>query len=61
MGIDMEGGKPGWYDALNGLPGLIGSSVNELCELARNLTFTVDMLRKYNKDVDLLEEMAAFY
>ena len=61
MGIDMEGGKPGWYDALNGLPGLIGSSVNELCELARNLTFTVDMLKKYNKDVDLLEEMAAFY
>lgn len=61
MGIDMEGGKPGWYDALNGLPGLIGSSVNELCELARNLTFTVDMLKKYNKDVALLEEMAAFY
>ena len=61
MGIDMEGGKPGWYDALNGLPGLIGSSVNELCELARNLTFTVNMLKKYNKDVALLEEMAAFY
>ena len=61
MGIDMEGGKPGWYDALNGLPGLIGSSVNELCELARHLTFTVDMLKKYNKDVALLEEMAAFY
>lgn len=61
MGIDMEGGKPGWYDALNGLPGLIGSSVNELCELARNLTFTVDMLKKYPKEVALLEEMAAFY
>ena len=61
MGVEMEGGKPGWYDALNGLPGLIGSSVNELCELARNLTFTVDMLKKYNKDVALLEEMAAFY
>lgn len=61
MGIDMEGGKPGWYDALNGLPGLIGSSVNELCELARNLNFTVDMLKKYGKDVSLLEEMAEFY
>ncbi len=22
MGIEMEGGKPGWYDALNGMPGL---------------------------------------
>jgi len=61
MGIDMEGGKPGWYDALNGLPGLIGSSVNELCELARNLTFTVDMLKKYGKDVSMLSEMAEFY
>ena len=61
MGIDMEGGKPGWYDALNGLPGLIGSSVNELCELARNLTFTVDMLKKYGKDVSMLFEMAEFY
>ena len=61
MGIDMEGGKPGWYDALNGLPGLIGSSVNELCELARNLDFTVDMLKKYGKDVSLLAEMAEFY
>ena len=61
MGIDMEGGKPGWYDALNGLPGLIGSSVNELCELSRNLDFTVKVLRKYGKDVSLLEEMAEFY
>ncbi|WDC85151.1 hypothetical protein PL321_06595 [Caloramator sp. mosi_1] len=23
MGIEMEAGKPGWYDALNGLPGLL--------------------------------------
>ncbi len=61
MGIDMEGGKPGWYDALNGLPGLIGSSVNELCELARNLEFTIKVLRKYDKPVSLLEEMAVFY
>jgi len=61
MGIDMEGGKPGWYDALNGLPGLIGSSVNELCELARNLDFTIKVLGKYGKDVSLLEEMAEFY
>ena len=61
MGIDMEGGKPGWYDALNGLPGLVGSSVNELCELARNLDFTIKVLRKYGKEVSLLEEMAEFY
>lgn len=61
MGIDMEGGKPGWYDALNGLPGLIGSSVNELCELSRNLEYTISVLNKYGKDVALLVEMADFY
>ena len=27
MGVEMEAGKPGWYDALNGLPGLFGSSL----------------------------------
>ena len=26
MGVEMEGGKPGWYDALNGMPGMFGSS-----------------------------------
>ena len=22
MGVEMEGGKPGWNDAMNGLPGI---------------------------------------
>lgn len=61
MGIEMEGGKPGWYDALNGLPGLLGSSVTELCELSRNLEFTISMLEKYQKDVVVLEEVIPFY
>jgi hypothetical protein len=39
MGIEMEAGKPGWYDALNGLPGLLGSSLNETYELLRLLRF----------------------
>jgi hypothetical protein len=39
MGIEMEAGKPGWYDALNGLPGLLGSSLPETFELARLLGF----------------------
>lgn len=39
MGIEMEAGKPGWCDALNGLPGLFGSSMSETCELARLLSF----------------------
>ena len=58
MGIEMEGGKPGWYDALNGLPGLFGSSVGETCELARNLYFTVNALDKFKEDLVLTKEVA---
>ena len=43
-GVEMEGGKPGWYDALNGLPGLFGSSVAESCELVRLLRFVSEAL-----------------
>jgi hypothetical protein len=39
MGIQMEAGKPGWYDALNGLPGLFGSSMPEAYELLRLVNF----------------------
>ncbi len=39
MGVEMEAGRPGWYDALNGLPGLFGSSLCETYELERLLTF----------------------
>ncbi len=35
IGIEMEAGKPGWNDSLNGLPGLFGSSLNETMELKR--------------------------
>lgn len=35
MGVEMEAGKPGWYDALNGLPGIFGSSLPEAWELLR--------------------------
>lgn len=60
MGVEMEGGKPGWYDALNGLPGLFGSSMAESCELARNLEYTIQALRRYPREVELLAELADF-
>ncbi|MBN1259376.1 MAG: cellobiose phosphorylase [Anaerolineae bacterium] len=44
MGIEMEAGRPGWYDALNGLPALIGSSLCETYELARLLTFLIEAM-----------------
>lgn len=59
MGLEMEGGKPGWYDALNGLPGRFGSSMNETYELQRTLRFTAEKVRKYGKPVPVLEELAA--
>ncbi len=37
LGIEMEAGKPGWNDALNGLPGMFGASTSELYELKRLL------------------------
>ncbi len=35
VGVEMEAGKPNWYDALNGLPALFGSSVSETFEIKR--------------------------
>ncbi|EFB74551.1 hypothetical protein SUBVAR_07206 [Subdoligranulum variabile DSM 15176] len=58
MGVEMEGGKPGWYDALNGLPGLFGSSMAETCELDRLLTFTITALEGRAGTVELYTEMA---
>ncbi len=51
MGIEMEGGKPGWYDALNGLAGIFGSSMCETFELQRMLVFMKDELAKFKKNV----------
>lgn len=60
MGIEMEGGKPGWYDALNGMPGLFGSSMAETYELARMLSYTIDALKQYPGEVALIEELGCF-
>ncbi|NLL77379.1 MAG: hypothetical protein GX235_09070 [Clostridiales bacterium] len=58
MGIEMEGGKPGWYDALNGLPGLLGSSMCETYELRRMLDFVIEELQNYGRTVVCAEEIA---
>ncbi|MDD3429201.1 MAG: hypothetical protein PHG02_04245 [Oscillospiraceae bacterium] len=54
--IEMEGGKPGWYDALNGLPGLLGASVADGCELLRLLQFAVKKLRSQKDKISLALE-----
>jgi hypothetical protein len=39
VGLEMDADKPGWCDALNGLPGLFGSSSHEMFELHRLVRF----------------------
>ncbi len=50
IGIEMEAGKPGWNDAMNGLPGLLGSSFSETVELKRLLLFI-------NENLSLIKEV----
>lgn len=48
VGVEMESDKPNWYDALNGLPGLIGSSISETLEVKRNIQFLLKSFTKLN-------------
>ncbi|WP_423223348.1 cellobiose phosphorylase [Candidatus Amarolinea aalborgensis] len=66
MGIEMEAGKPGWCDALNGLPGLFGSSLSETYELGRLLDFLLAALAEKGaaggspvEQADLLRDVGA--
>ena len=65
MGIEMEAGRPGWYDAMNGLPGLFGSSMPETFELKRLLSFLLRVIKEHpqyqtefpSEAYELLEEV----
>lgn len=52
-GIAMEAGKPGWNDALNGLPGLFGASTSELYEVKRLLELLTTVKVEENNLVSL--------
>jgi len=60
VGIEMEADRPGWCDALNGLPGIFGSSVNETIELKRLVDFTSKALAGVAGDIPLPTELADF-
>lgn len=51
VGVEMETDKPNWYDALNGLPGLMGSSISETLEIKRHILFILDVLNDLDTDV----------
>ncbi|MGM0568345.1 MAG: hypothetical protein ACQESB_03905, partial [Elusimicrobiota bacterium] len=44
IGVEMESDKPNWCDALNGLPGMFGSSTAESFELKRLILFLRDAI-----------------
>lgn len=62
MGIEMEGGKPGWNDAMNGLPGLFGSGMPETLELKRLVDFLREETAGHSpeEETKLPAELAAF-
>ncbi|MDR2191533.1 MAG: hypothetical protein LBO62_01440 [Endomicrobium sp.] len=61
IGIEMESDKPGWYDSLNGLPGIFGSSTCETFELKRFMLYFKEVLLKNpSATASIPEETAEF-
>jgi len=63
IGVEMETDKPNWYDALNGIPGLMGSSLSETLEIKRLATFLLNFLQESNlldEEVEVFEELISF-
>ncbi len=56
LGIQMEAGRPGWCDALNGLPALFGSSMAETYELLRLVRFLTHTLLESPRAIALPRE-----
>jgi hypothetical protein len=65
VGVEMEGNKPGWCDALNGLPAILGSSINESTEIKRLAMIVLDILKTNKVDdsitVKVPIELHTFY
>ena len=59
MGLEMEAGRPGWYDALNGLPGIFGASMPESFELLRLLDLLLEAFADDARACDLPVEAEA--
>ena len=57
VGIEYEGGRPGWNDANNGLPSMIGSGFPELCELAALLRYIRDISKRFHDVIEIPTEV----
>jgi hypothetical protein len=61
IGIEMEADKPNWFDSLNGLPALFGSSLCETFELKRLALFLKKSLRYLGQEkISVTEEIYDF-
>ncbi|PKK96648.1 MAG: cellobiose phosphorylase, partial [Tenericutes bacterium HGW-Tenericutes-3] len=56
IGLSYEGNKPGWNDAMNGVPGLFGSGVSETIELQKIVHLLEKIVKDYPKQtVEILK------
>jgi hypothetical protein len=53
VGSEMEAGKPGWCDSLNGLPGLFGSSICGTLEIIRACHLFLSILEETKSSVKM--------
>ena len=57
MGVEYEGGRPGWNDAMNGLVGMVGSGMPETYELYQLLNYVKGVVGKYDRPVVIPAEL----
>jgi hypothetical protein len=57
MGVEYEGGRPGWNDAMNGLAGMVGSGMPETFELSELLKYVLDVVTKYQRPIVVPSEL----
>jgi hypothetical protein len=57
MGVEYEGGRPGWLDSMNGLPGMVGSGMPETYELLLLLKYVKKVVDKYDREVVVPTEL----
>jgi hypothetical protein len=58
IGLSYEANKPGWNDAMNGLPGLFASGVSEAIELLKMVKFLREVIHMHpNQKVIILENV----
>ncbi|KAL3918607.1 MAG: hypothetical protein SGILL_004154 [Bacillariaceae sp.] len=57
MGVEYEGGRPGWLDSMNGLPGMVGSGMPETYELLLLMKYVKKVVDAYDREVVVPTEM----